>query len=57
MIYLLDTDTLIYIIRGLKPAARRNPRERARQLVERCRLAQKDGDAVGVSGFTVSGDQ
>jgi tRNA(fMet)-specific endonuclease VapC len=54
MIFLLDTDTLIYIIRGLRPAARRAQRERARHLVERCRHAQNEGHAVGVSAITVS---
>jgi tRNA(fMet)-specific endonuclease VapC len=54
MIYVLDTDTLIYMIRGLKPTARPEQRERAQELVERCRQAQKDGHAVGVSAITVS---
>ncbi len=54
MIYLLDTDTLVYMIRGLKTSARRQVRERARELVEHCRQAQADGHAVGVSAITVS---
>jgi tRNA(fMet)-specific endonuclease VapC len=54
MIYLLDTDTLIYMIRGHKPSARRQVRERARRLVARCRQAQDEGHAVGVSAITVS---
>jgi tRNA(fMet)-specific endonuclease VapC len=54
MIYLLDTDTLIYMIRGLKAGARQGQRERARALVERCREAQAAGHAVGVSAITVS---
>jgi tRNA(fMet)-specific endonuclease VapC len=54
MIFILDTDTLIYMIRGLRPAARRKQRERARELAERCRDAQKEGHAVGVSAITVS---
>jgi hypothetical protein len=54
MIYLLATDTLIYLIRGLKASARRQVRERARQLVEHCRRAQKEGHAVGVSAITES---
>jgi tRNA(fMet)-specific endonuclease VapC len=54
MIYLLDTDTLIYMVHGLKAAARRQVRERARGLVERCRQAQSEGHAVGVSAMTVS---
>ncbi len=54
MIYLLDTDTLIYMIRGLKASARRQVRERARGLIERCRQAQQEGHAIGVSAITVS---
>jgi tRNA(fMet)-specific endonuclease VapC len=54
MIYLLDTDTLIYMIRGLKASARRQVRERARDLAGRCRQAQTDGQAVGVSAITIS---
>jgi tRNA(fMet)-specific endonuclease VapC len=54
MIYLLDTDMLIYMIRGHKTSARRQVRERARHLVERCRQAQDEGHAVGVSAITVS---
>src|SRR5271168_5134756 len=54
MIYLLDTDTLIYMIRGLKTAARRQARDHARALVERCRQVQNEGHSVGVSAVTVS---
>jgi tRNA(fMet)-specific endonuclease VapC len=54
MIYLLDTDTLIYMVRGLKPAARRQPRQRAQELVGRCRSAQTEGHVVGVSAVTAS---
>jgi tRNA(fMet)-specific endonuclease VapC len=54
VIYLLDTDTLIYMVRGLKPSARRQVRARAVELVERCRQAQKEGHAVAVSAVTVS---
>jgi tRNA(fMet)-specific endonuclease VapC len=54
MIYVLDTDILIYMIRGLKGGARRGQRERARHLVRRCRQAQQEGHTVGVSAITVS---
>jgi tRNA(fMet)-specific endonuclease VapC len=54
MSYILDTDALIYIIRGHRPAARRAQRERGRHLVECCRHAQGEGHAVGVSAITVS---
>jgi tRNA(fMet)-specific endonuclease VapC len=54
MIYLLDTDLLIYMIRGLKPSRRAAWRERARKLAERCQFAQQAGDSVGLSAVTVS---
>lgn len=54
MIYLLDTDMLIYMVRGLKPSRRPAQRQRARELVERCRQIQSAGDSVGLSAVTVS---
>ena len=54
MIYLLDTDMLIYMVRGLKPSRRSTQRERARQLVERCRHVRAAGDSLGLSAITVS---
>ena len=54
MIHLLDTDMLIYVIRGLKSARRPTQRQRAQELVERCRRLQTGGDAVGLSALTVS---
>jgi tRNA(fMet)-specific endonuclease VapC len=54
MIYLLDTDMLIYMVRGLKSAKRPKDRQRAQALVERCRKTQAAGDSVGLSAVTVS---
>ncbi len=58
MIYLLDTDIMIFLIRGLKTKRRTKHhlamRQQARQLVERCKQAQSTGDSVGVSAITVS---
>jgi tRNA(fMet)-specific endonuclease VapC len=55
MLYVLDTDMVIFMVRGLKAAARQRPRrELAMALVERCRRAQVDGDRVGLSAITVS---
>ena len=54
MIYLLDTDMLILIVRGLKSARRPAQRQRAQELVERCRRTQAAGDSVGLSALTVS---
>jgi tRNA(fMet)-specific endonuclease VapC len=55
MLYVLDTDMVIYMVRGLKsPARQRSRREKALALVERCRQAQGVGDIVGLSAITVS---
>ncbi len=52
---MLDTDTVIFMLRGLKaPARQRARREKAMALVERCRGAQAKGDGVGLSAITVS---
>jgi tRNA(fMet)-specific endonuclease VapC len=54
VIYLLDTDTLIVMIRGLKPGRRPAQRRVANRLVDRSRQAQAEGDSVGLSAVTVS---
>lgn len=59
MIYLLDTNTLIQMVRGLKNAAPRNERQRehllrAERIVARCREQQTLGHDVGLSAITVA---
>ena len=55
MLYILDTDMVIFMLRGLKaPARQRARREKALALVARCREAQTKGDIVGLSAVTVS---
>ncbi len=54
MIYLLDTDLLIYLIRGLKTAPRGRNGRKAAALVDRCRKTQAAGHSVGLSAITVS---
>ena len=54
MIYLLDTNILIYMLRGLKSSKRPAQRRHAQILFERCRETQISGDAVGLSAITVS---
>jgi tRNA(fMet)-specific endonuclease VapC len=52
---MLDTDTVIFMLRGLKaPARQRTRRDKALALVARCREAQAKGDVVGLSAITVS---
>jgi tRNA(fMet)-specific endonuclease VapC len=54
-LFLLDTDTVIFMIRGLKASVRhRGRRDKARAAVARCRAAQAAGDVVGLSAITVS---
>lgn len=54
VIYLLDTDTLVFVIRGLKSTQRSSHRRRAQELVERCRRTEASGDSIGLSSVTVS---
>jgi tRNA(fMet)-specific endonuclease VapC len=55
MIYLFDTDLLIFMVRGLKATNRRaRNRQQAAKLMDRCRKAQGAGDSVGLSAVTVS---
>jgi tRNA(fMet)-specific endonuclease VapC len=61
LIYLLDTDTLIFMIRGLKSSRRPTQRKQAHELVDRCQRQQAAGDSIGLSAMTISelefGDQ
>jgi tRNA(fMet)-specific endonuclease VapC len=55
VLYILDTDIVIFMLRGLRaPARKRGRRDKALALVARCRQAQADGDTVGLSAITVS---
>jgi tRNA(fMet)-specific endonuclease VapC len=55
VIYLLDTDILIYMIRGLKRGSRhRAQRAKAMAVVKRCQEAQDEDHSVAVSAITVS---
>ena len=55
MLYILDTDMVIFMLRGLRaPARQRARRDKALALVARCRESQAKGDAVGLSAITVS---
>jgi len=54
VIYLLDTDCLIFMLRGGRSSARRRPREQAITLEDNCRRVQAAGDTIGLSAVTVS---
>jgi tRNA(fMet)-specific endonuclease VapC len=55
VLYILDTDLVIFMLRGLKaPARQRARRDRALALVGRCRQAQAQGDVIALSAVTVS---
>lgn len=53
MIYLLDTDTLIFLIRGLK-SRRTAAKNQALKVVEQCRKSQEDGHSVAISAVSIS---
>ena len=59
MTYLLDTDTLVFMVRGLRISAPKADRQRARlemaQRIEmRCRRHHLAGDVIGLSAITVA---
>ena len=59
MIYLLDTNTLIHMMRGLKITSPRNERESSRQqlgrrIFDRARRKETAGHEVAVSSITVA---
>jgi predicted nucleic acid-binding protein len=55
VLYILDTDMVIFMLRGLKaPARQRARRDRALALVARCREAHAQGDVIGLSAITDS---
>jgi len=59
MIFLLDTDTLIFMVRGMKLSAPKNERERERfrvagKIATQCRRQQSLGNEIGLSAITVA---
>lgn len=54
MIYLLDTDTVIFLARRSKSSQPKAMRHRAMRLEEACKEAQANGNVVGLSAITVS---
>ena len=55
MLYMLDTDCVIYMVRGSKARARPGSRrDKALALVDRCRRLQAQGDVISLSTITVS---
>jgi tRNA(fMet)-specific endonuclease VapC len=55
VLYVLDSDIAIFMLRGLKAPTRQHARRaNAMALVERCKEAQAAGDTVGLSAITVS---
>jgi tRNA(fMet)-specific endonuclease VapC len=51
--FMLDTDTLVFVVRGLRQQQRAHA-SRAERILARIRSAQAAGAAVGVSAVTVS---
>jgi tRNA(fMet)-specific endonuclease VapC len=54
VIYLLDTDMLIFLARGQKLSAKPDQRKRAKQLEGRCAAAQAAGHQLGLSAASIS---
>ena len=54
MIYLLDTDTVIFLARRSKSSQPKAMRHKAQRLEEVCKAAQADGDVVGLSAITIA---
>jgi tRNA(fMet)-specific endonuclease VapC len=59
MICLLDTNTLVYMLRGLKIVRAANPRQLerlrvAQKILSECQARQTAGDQVGLSAITVA---
>jgi tRNA(fMet)-specific endonuclease VapC len=54
MIYLLDTDSVVFMTRGLNPVRKAAVRQRALRLANKCQSHQQAGDQIGLSAITVS---
>jgi tRNA(fMet)-specific endonuclease VapC len=54
VIFLLDTDSLVFLVRGLKANAKDGPRRRALRIMNKCEAAHRAGDPVAVSAITLS---
>lgn len=55
MLFILDTDIVIFMVRGLKAGMKQRARhDKALAIANRCKQAQKQGDVVGLSAITVS---
>ena len=54
MIYLLDTDTIIFILQGVKSTADRQRRSRARKILAKLRSERQLKHTIGVSAITIS---
>lgn len=52
MVYLLDTDSVIFLIRSLKKKEGSTHYRKARNLLERIKKEQQSGSSVGVSAIT-----
>jgi len=54
MIYLLDTDTLIFLVRGLKHERIKSRHRQALRIEQTCRQRAAQGDDIGLSAITVA---
>lgn len=54
MIYLLDTDTIIFLVRGLKSPQKVAAHVKGKRLAEKCEAEQRSGHTIALSAITMS---
>ena len=54
MIYMLDSDTVIFMTRGLNPVSKAADRRRALRIAHTCQTHQQAGDRVALSTITLA---
>lgn len=54
MIFMLDTDSFVFMARGMKPGAKPAIRGRALRIIKKCQTAKQAGDRIAVSAITLS---
>lgn len=54
MIYLLDTDTFIFVLQGTKRIVALPRKKRARQKLNHCRIERSKGNTIAISAITLA---
>jgi len=53
MIYMLDTDTVIFLVQGFKRTASAKKRTRAKQIILTCKAMRALGNVIGISTISL----